>query len=41
MDKTRAWYPDVKLRLWTVEKENGGMNPHDRFEMQPGVLLST
>ncbi len=31
-----GWYPDIKLRL--VDRRSGrwgGMNPHDRFEMNP------
>ena len=31
-----GWYPDKKLRLW--DRRNGrwaGVNPHDRFEMEP------
>lgn len=36
-----AWYPDIKLRLWNRHKGKWtGINPHDRFEMQPGCVLS-
>ncbi len=31
------WYPDKKLRLFNRHKGHwGGINPHDRFEMDPG-----
>jgi len=39
--KTCGWYPDTKLRLW--KKESGtwtGTNPHDRFELNPGLALA-
>lgn len=38
---TCGWYPDTKLRLW--KKESGawsGTNPHDRFELNPGLTLA-
>lgn len=36
-----AWYPDRKLRLWDSRKGRwGGMNPHDRFEMDEGANIS-
>lgn len=32
-----GWYPDKKLRLWDSRKGSWtGINPHDRYEMQPG-----
>ncbi|MBN2613885.1 MAG: glycosyltransferase family 2 protein [Bacteroidales bacterium] len=32
-----GWYPDKKLRLWDSRKGKWtGVNPHDRFEMEPG-----
>lgn len=32
-----GWYPDTKLRLWDSRKGGWtGINPHDRYEMQPG-----
>ncbi|MCX6351828.1 MAG: glycosyltransferase family 2 protein [Bacteroidetes bacterium] len=32
-----GWYPDKKLRLWNPTKGKwGGMNPHDRFELDAG-----
>jgi glycosyltransferase involved in cell wall biosynthesis len=32
-----GWYPDRKLRLWDSRKGAWtGINPHDRYEMQPG-----
>lgn len=32
-----GWYPDTKIRLYDSRRGNwGGLNPHDRFEMQPG-----
>lgn len=32
-----GWYPDTKLRLYDSRKGAwGGMNPHDKFEMEPG-----
>ncbi len=35
-----GWYPDRKLRLWDSRKgEWTGLNPHDRFEMQPGAEI--
>ncbi|MEX0811645.1 MAG: glycosyltransferase family 2 protein [Chitinophagales bacterium] len=34
------WYPDRKLRLWDSRKGKwGGLNPHDKFEMQEGVSV--
>ena len=34
-----GWYPDRKLRLWKVGKGRwGGMNPHDKFELEPGAV---
>lgn len=36
-----GWYPDVKLRLWDSRKGGWtGVNPHDRYEMQRGALIS-
>ncbi|MFZ1687956.1 MAG: glycosyltransferase family 2 protein [Flavobacteriales bacterium] len=35
-----GWYPDRKLRLW--DSRNGrwtGVNPHDRYEMDPGSRI--
>ncbi len=35
-----GWYPDIKLRL--VDRRSGhwgGMNPHDRFEMNPNGTI--
>jgi len=33
-----SWYPDTKLRLFDKRKGAwGGVNPHDKFEMQPGA----
>lgn len=33
-----GWYPDRKLRLFDKTKGSfAGINPHDRFEMQPGA----
>jgi glycosyltransferase involved in cell wall biosynthesis len=35
-----AWYPDIKLRLWDSRKGKWtGMNPHDRYEMEPGSSI--
>jgi len=35
-----AWYPDTKLRLWNRHKGKwAGINPHDRYEMQPGAVI--
>ncbi len=35
-----GWYPDIKLRLWDSGKGRWtGMNPHDRFEMNPGCTI--
>ena len=32
-----GWYPDKKLRLWDSRKGKwGGMNPHDKFELEAG-----
>ncbi|MCF8430157.1 MAG: glycosyltransferase family 2 protein [Bacteroidia bacterium] len=32
-----AWQSDLKLRLWNSQKGKwGGLNPHDKFEMQAG-----
>lgn len=39
--KHGGWYPDVKLRLWDSSKGKwGGVNPHDRFEMNDGCITS-
>jgi len=36
--KHGGWYPDRKLRLWDSRKGRwGGVNPHDRYEMQAGA----
>lgn len=33
-----GWYPDPKLRLYDSRKGSwGGLDPHDKFEMQPGI----
>jgi len=33
-----GWYPDAKLRLYDSHKGAwGGLDPHDKFEMQPGA----
>jgi glycosyltransferase involved in cell wall biosynthesis len=35
-----GWYPDQKLRLWDSRKGRwGGVNPHDKFEMDEGCTL--
>lgn len=35
-----GWYPDKKLRLWNSKKGTWtGINPHDRYEMQPGSII--
>jgi hypothetical protein len=35
-----GWYPDKKLRLWDSAKGKwGGVNPHDRYEMQAGAKI--
>jgi glycosyltransferase involved in cell wall biosynthesis len=35
-----GWYPDRKLRLWDSRKgEWGGINPHDKFEMEKGTTI--
>jgi len=35
-----GWYPDKKLRLFDRRKGKwGGMNPHDKYEMQEGVSI--
>lgn len=35
-----GWYPDKKLRLWDSRKGRwGGMNPHDRYEMDKSCKL--
>ena len=35
-----GWYPDQKLRLWDSTKGKwGGINPHDKFEMEEGSKL--
>lgn len=35
-----GWYPDWKTRLWHRQEGSwGGVNPHDRVEPGPGVLL--
>jgi glycosyltransferase involved in cell wall biosynthesis len=35
-----GWYPDVKLRLWDSRKGRwGGVNPHDRYELEPGARI--
>lgn len=34
-----GWYPDKKLRLYDSRKGSwGGMDPHDKFMMQPGTI---
>ncbi len=36
--KHGSWYPDKKLRLFNQQKGKwGGINPHDKIEMQPNV----
>lgn len=36
-----SWYPDKKLRLWDSTKGKwGGINPHDKYEMQAGSSQS-
>lgn len=36
------WYPDRKLRLWDSNKGKwGGLNPHDKFEMEEGSSLGS
>lgn len=36
-----GWYPDRKLRLFDKTKGKwGGINPHDKFELQPGCTIS-
>ena len=36
-----GWYPDTKLRLWDRGKGRWtGVNPHDRYEMQPGARIA-
>lgn len=36
-----GWYPDRKLRLWDSRKGKwGGVNPHDRYELQPGARIA-
>lgn len=36
-----GWYPDRKLRLWDRKKGRwGGMNPHDRVEMEKGARIA-
>lgn len=36
-----SWYPDKKLRLWDSRKGRwGGVNPHDRYEMNENASLS-
>lgn len=36
-----GWYPDRKLRLWDSRKGRWtGVNPHDRYEMDPGSRIS-
>lgn len=36
-----GWYPDKKLRLWDSRKGRwGGINPHDKFEMNAGSTTS-
>jgi len=35
-----GWYPDRKLRLFDRSKGKwGGINPHDKFEMQDGCII--
>ncbi len=35
-----GWYPDIKLRLCDSQKGKwGGLNPHDRFEMDEGSKI--
>ncbi len=37
-----AWQSDLKLRLWNSQKGKwGGLNPHDKFEMQAGSKIET
>jgi glycosyltransferase involved in cell wall biosynthesis len=37
-----GWYPDPKLRLYDSRKGRwSGMNPHDKFEMQPGAKIGS
>ncbi|MFI5205485.1 MAG: glycosyltransferase family 2 protein [Candidatus Paceibacterales bacterium] len=39
--KTCGWYPDKKLRIWNNDKGQwGGINPHDKFEMNPDSTIS-
>lgn len=36
-----GWYPDRKLRLWTISKGRwGGINPHDKVIMDKGTSVS-
>lgn len=36
-----GWYPDRKLRLFDKTKGKwGGINPHDKFELQPGCTIN-
>jgi glycosyltransferase involved in cell wall biosynthesis len=36
-----TWYPSRKLRLWDARKGRwGGINPHDRYEMDRGTKTS-
>src|SRR6185312_8761206 len=36
-----GWYPDRKLRLFDKTKGKwGGINPHDKFELQPNSTIS-
>jgi glycosyltransferase involved in cell wall biosynthesis len=36
-----SWYPDTKLRMWDSTKGKwGGINPHDKFEMQEGSSIA-
>jgi len=36
-----TWYPSRKLRLWDARKGSwGGVNPHDRFEMNADCRIS-
>jgi hypothetical protein len=36
-----GWYPDTKMRLVNRRKGKwGGLNPHDRFELDPGCTAA-
>jgi len=35
-----GWYPDARIRLWDRRRGRwGGLNPHDRVEMDPGSRI--